>query len=157
MTGNLTVPTGNISADWNGVSIRKQFDMDANFFPKAEQKYGEYRQYVKGKFSTPTGDLKHDLGGGVMLDPNNFIEDGPGQYGHRENPDYDAPNGKDIYNNPDRPTGNHYVGRDTPSLTPGGTGKYTLDLAFKGELIDKRNGSAFKTAYWNISRTIEKK
>ena len=157
LSGTLTVPSGDITADWDGSRISKQFDMDATFSPENEQKYGEYRQYVKGFFSTPSGDITHNMGASGTLDRKDYREDGPGQYGHRSNPDYDAANGKDIYNQPDRPTGKHYVGRDTPGLRPGGTGEYTMDLNFKGELIDTRNNQSFVTKYWHISKTVTKK
>ena len=158
LSGTLAVPSGDIVADWDGTRISKQFDMEATFSPEAEQKYGEYRQYVKGFFSEPSGDLVHNMGASGTLDRKDYREDGPGLYGHRSGwTNYDAADGKDIYDQPDRPTGKHFLGRDTPSLTPGGTGEYTMDLSFKGELIDTRDKSAFITKYWHISKTVTKK
>jgi hypothetical protein len=158
LAGSLVTPGGDITADWDGTKISKQFNMHANFTPENEQKYGEYRQYVKGFFSTPSGDIVHNMGVGGTLDRKEYREDGPGQYGHRSGySNYDAENGKDIYDQPDRPTGKHYVGRDTPSLTPGGTGDYTMDLSFKGQLIDTRKSQSFITNYWHISKTVTKK
>jgi hypothetical protein len=158
LAGSLVTPGGDITADWDGTKISKQFDMQANFTPESEQKYGEYRQYVKGYFSTPSGDLTHNMGASGTLDRKEYREDGPGQYGHRSGyTNYDAADGKDIYDQPDRLTGKHFVGRDTPSLTPGGKGEYTMDLSFKGQLIDTRNNQAYITNYWHISKTVTKK
>ncbi len=158
LSGTLAVPDGDIVADWNGTKISKQFDMETTFSPENEQKYGEYRQYVKGYFSTPSGDLVHNMGAGGTLDRKDYREDGPGLYGHRSGwTNYDAADGKDIYDQPDRPTGKHFLGRDTPSLSPGGTGEYAMDLSFKGELIDTRNSQSFVTKYWHISKTVTKK
>jgi hypothetical protein len=157
LSGTLTTPEGEIEANWDGTRISKQFDMEATFSPESEQKYGEYRQYVKGFFSTPSGDLVHNMGAGGTLDRKDYREDGPGQYGHRAGyTNYDAEDGKNIYDQPDRPTGKHFLGRDTPGLTPGGAGDYTMDLSFKGQLIDTRNSQSFVTKYWHVSKTVTK-
>ncbi|HVR47270.1 MAG TPA: IPT/TIG domain-containing protein [Candidatus Binatia bacterium] len=147
-----------------GNKMGEKFNMEIDFDstgPGCVCSCCEYRQFVRGTFTvngvTKVKMLRNPAGGpplkllprpaaGAASD--NFREDGlvtpdPGMnvwYGHRAEPI--TTDTTDIYQQPDRATGCQYRGNDFPGYAglPGTT--VSIDLDFRGQVIDTCNGNA---------------
>jgi len=131
----------------------EEFDMLATFTDGnggCKCKCCEYRQYVKGTFKYRGRTLRHMLPSGP-LDPNDFKEDGipagpPGpHFGHR-----DETGAADDRYLPNRADGCEYKGNDFPSLTGRAGTRFSIDLTFKGEILDVCNNKVLETNTWTV-------
>ncbi|HVZ52508.1 MAG TPA: DUF4157 domain-containing protein [Pseudolabrys sp.] len=98
---------------------------------------GEYRQYVKGHVIRDGQKIDMTLCDGAKLQEDVYQEDGDVDgnkcYGHRDRAGF--PN--DVFDQPDRASGCHYLGKDEASV-PGRVGtSIDVDLHFKGQSYDK--------------------
>ena len=163
----FNVPTGRSGCTKVGSKVGEKFRMEADF--TATCACCEYRQLVRGTFIANGRTVRHllpDPAGGparpMLPRPapgspdDNFREDGVASppaginkfYGHRNEGNTD-PN--DLYK-PDRATGCQYRGADFPGLNgPSGT-TYSIELDFRGQIIDVCKSDAVKkTNDWTVS------
>lgn len=139
-------------------NVHETFEMDATF--KRFCQCCEYRQYVKGQFKLNGVAVAHVLEPGVLLNLNNFNEDGFGNvvpvgnnqhYGHRG--EANNPVGDRYANPPKRDKGCSYDGWDSPgwyNLDPGDT--YVIALDFRGDIIDVCNiNSVVRRKNWAVN------
>lgn len=141
------IPAGTLAADWDGKKLSKGFTMKATFNPDETNAggWGEYRQYIKGEYLYDDTVHEHDLGDGAKLKKDEWQEDGPGRYGHRDEPGtmskyIDDPDG-----------GSSFEGEDEPEwgdADPGERMRMLLD--FKGQLIDTKDDSVLKESLWKV-------
>lgn len=145
----------NLTANWNPVTSRLEcgFQMRAWFFNQGEPcEDGEYRQYVSGSFKTD-GTIANHL---LCSDPLTFLsetipqEDGcpcdGTAYGHRE---YSGPLN---YYGPLTSDGQAFYGEDTPSIFALQGATVEMNLAFRAQLIDKRNSDAvLAETSWSVT------
>lgn len=164
---NFDVPVGRSGCTQEGGKVGERFRMEADF--TAACSCCEYRQFVRGSFTANGRPVRHllpDPAGGAprpMLprpgagDPgDNFLEDGVASppagvnafYGHRTEGNTD-PTDKYL---PDRADGCQYRGNDFPGLRGASGMTYTIDLDFRGQIIDRCNSDAVKNASdWTVS------
>ncbi|KAA3606763.1 MAG: hypothetical protein DWQ01_17250 [Planctomycetota bacterium] len=135
--------------------VGQEFLMEARF-GATNPECCEYRQYLKGEFKVGGTVLTHNLPGGKKLEKNKYHEDGirgatpptNEHYGHRSEGDQDT---TDVYSNPDRATGKNYDGYDFPGITGTPPFTYSIDLVFKGEIIDVcKCNKVVKSSTWKV-------
>lgn len=162
-TGKFTqVPSGNIKPTLNAGRFSAPFEVKATFSSAtaSDLPYCEYRQYVQGRFKFNGSDLVHKLCGSIVLNPQAYQEDGcPPDgctaYGYRacfaKNPNYQYTNSYQ----PKIADGPNFWMKDDPGFSnPSSPGKYEIDLAFIGQLIDTRHpGVALASASWTVKGT----
>jgi hypothetical protein len=167
----FNVPTGRSGCTSDGNKVGEKFRMEADFGstdPGCTCSCCEYRQYVRGSFSVNDRPVRHlvpNPAGGAPVPmrarpaagaADDFLEDGiPSPpaginvyYWHRGEGSTD---GSDTYA-PDRATGCQYRGTDFPGVksAPGST--YSIDLDFRGQIIDLCNGNQVKnSADWTVT------
>jgi hypothetical protein len=156
----FNVPVGRSGCTQVGTKAGEQFRMEADFRgPNCA--CCEYRQFVRGTFVVNGRAVRHllpDPAGGAprpMLPRpapgsgnDNFLEDGFAAppaginsfYGHRSQGDTDP---SDRYL-PDRATGCQYRGTDFPGIRAASGATFTVDLDFRGRVIDTCNGNVVK-------------
>jgi hypothetical protein len=139
---------------------------------------GEYRQFVRGQFLlNDERQLNYLTEGGnggppVAMQPrpgpgavdDGFREDGipasrsrfhvDQHYGHRAAP-YGNADIMDLYVPPPRRTGPQYEGKDAPSIQARGGDFVTVDLDFRGQIIDSCNGGAvLDSKEWSVKCSV---
>ncbi len=143
-------PAGNVTPTLSGTTFAATFSNTATF-EGAPIANGEYRQYVKGQFKANGSVLTHYLCAGDPMSSTDYKEDGcPSTctaYGHRSC--------KAVWDNmysPSQATGPSYTMSDSPgfrNVVPGVN--YTVDLQFRGQLIDvTSSGAPLKSADWTV-------
>ncbi len=156
VTGSFgDIPSGNVPATLKSNKLSAEFKMIGNFDSNipCTCSCGEYRQYVRGKFTANGTVVPHSLGGGRNLDPVNYQEDGDVAagtvYGHRA-----VPGTKSVFK-PDQAGGCRFEGADEPGI--GSSTKGTalgINLDFKVNLIDTcRGGTSIANSAWNVAGT----
>jgi len=154
VTGSFEdIPSGKIAATLNANTLGAAFKMVGNFdsHVPCTCSCGEYRQYVRGKFTSNGQPVAHSLGGGRTLHPVNFQEDGDVAagtvYGHR------SVLGTKSEFKPDQAGGCRFEGADEPGIASSTTGTVLgIDLDFKGDLIDTcRSNTAVASSAWNVA------
>jgi hypothetical protein len=168
-TLDITVnPTGCQKVTGPGIgeaALGQAFTMKASFASTGHPSVcgcAAYRQFVRGDFVL-NGQRRDQMlpnqngGPDVPLLPrpapgaadDNFREDGiKGRaYGHRKDP----PQPKDNYDNPNQRSGCRYKGSDAPLLSAQETNTVTIDLDFRGLIIDVSAGNeVLVTKEWKI-------
>jgi hypothetical protein len=151
-----SIPNGvTLPATLTGNKLGATFSMVATFVPTqagCASNCGEYRQYVRGQFVRNGTPVAHALCSN-MLDPATYYEDCANiggtiyKYGY-----HTIPFGTSYFDNPDQPNGLTFHGYDAPGL-PGSSGdNLSLQLDFRGQLVDACNGdSVFRTAEWSVA------
>jgi hypothetical protein len=121
----------------------ERFDIRARFSddPPDQCRCCEYRQYVRGTMTIDGAAIPHHLQSGP-LDPEIFREDCDPRsahpcYGHRDTPGDD----NDAYS-PDQEAGCRYLGSDFPSIAGRLGARFSIDLEYRGEIIDRCRGDA---------------
>ena len=156
-----------------GNKMGEKFNMEIDFDSTGSGcvcSCGEYRQFVRGTFTSNGTTIAHFLpnpagGAPVKMLPrpaagaaaDNFIEDGlvspPAgmnvYYGHRS--ETVTTDSTDMYS-PDRPTGCQYRGNDFPGLAGSVGTSVTVDLDFRGQAVDTCNaGAAVQQNEWTVT------
>ena len=154
VTGSFAdIPSGKIAATLNSNKLGAAFNMVGDFDAHipCNCSCGEYRQYVRGQFTSNGHPVTHSLGGGRTLHPVNFQEDGDVAagtvYGHRS-----VPGTKSKFKT-DQAGGCRFEGADEPGIASSTKGTVLgINLDFKGELIDTcRSNSAVASSAWNVA------
>jgi hypothetical protein len=122
---------------------------------------GEFRQYVRGtlqwrqRSTDPWNTLVHLLRNGVQMSPTDYNEDGfpdGSAYGYRsfngcsDNFYTDAG-----HTTADRANGCYYGGKDFPGVTGPATYGYKVTLDFKGDAVDKTDGTVLQSNTWSVN------
>ncbi len=154
------IPSGDLGAEYSplfGGKWGKMFNMKAEFTPEdssitdGDCSSGEFRQYVKGKFVLNDKTLKHYIYDGEELDESTYKLDGP--YGHY----YGEKGWKDgasryIYEN----NKTKFNGFDYPGLRVEKGESGEIDLSFKANLIDTRQGGKILAeSLWTVKGASE--
>jgi hypothetical protein len=112
---------------------------------------GEYRQYVRGRFTSNGSNVTHRLCG-TNLHPTNYQEDcgvfggTTYKYGYRS-----IKFGNSYFTNPDQATGCRFVGFDRPGIGGASGDTVSVNLDFLGGLIDTDNGNRVLAAsMWSV-------
>lgn len=154
VTGSFTnIPSGSLAATVSGGRLSASFRMIGEFSPSipCNCSGGEYRQYVRGRFTRNGSNVTHRLCG-TNLHPTTYQEDcgvfggTTYKYGYRS-----IRFGNSYFTNPDQATGCKFVGFDRPGI--GGTSGDTVSvkLDFLGGLIDTDNGNRVLAAsMWSV-------
>jgi Domain of unknown function (DUF4157) len=153
-----SIPSGNVPATLSGTKLGAKFDMTGDFTPAVPEcnncACGEYRQYVKGAFKVNGTTHTHALCG-TNLSETTMQEDCARvggtdyKYGYRNNP---FPNSK--FTNSDQTTGCRFEGHDEPGLSAGSGAVLSVDLEFRGELIDTCDGNkVLASSTWTVKGT----
>jgi len=148
-----SIPSGAVAATMSGSKLSASFTMIGDFAPRipCNCSCGEYRQYVRGTFTANGSPVAHSLGGGRLLDPTTFQEDGDVAagtvYGHRS-----VVGTKSIFT-PDQAGGCRFEGSDEPGISNTGSGvALAMNLDFRGELIDTcRSNTVLASSSWTVS------
>jgi hypothetical protein len=147
-----SIPSGTVAAALNGSRLEAPFVMQATFATPVPCNCanGEYRQYVKGKFTSGGRPVTHNLGPGRPLSATAFQEDGDfaggTAYGHRS-----TAGPKDLFL-PDAAGGCKYAGEDEPGISDVSGKVVTMNLDFRGDLIDTLDANrVVTTASWSVS------
>ena len=157
VTGSFsTIPSGTLIASLVGNRLCAPFTMVADFAPKDPARpddvgYGEYRQYVRGSFTSEGNPVVHSLGPGRNLSPDVWQEDGDFNLGTAYG--YRALLGTGSrFVNPDQTTGTQFQGEDEPGIGGASGTLVTMNLEFKGDLIDVgNNNSILATSNWKVT------
>lgn len=154
LTGaNFTsVPTGAVAATITGGRLQAPFIIRATFenaIP-CNCSNGEYRQYVKGSFTAGGSPVTHMLGPGRPMSATTFQEDGDvgagTVYGHR------AVLGTKSRFRPDQAGGCQFEGEDEPGISASSGTAVTMNLDFRGDLIDTSDSNrVVTTRSWSVS------
>lgn len=149
-----SIPNGvTLLASLIGTKLGVSFDMDADFTaddPSCGCSCGEYRQYVRGKFTSNGSTVTHSLCG-TSLHETTFQEDcgvfgGTNlKYGYRS-----IPFSNSRFTNPDQSTGCTFNGHDEPGIRGSSGDTLGVMLDFRGELIDACDGTVYETAEWSV-------
>ena len=152
VTGSFsTIPTGTLAATMTGSKLGTTFSMvgDFNSAIPCTCACGEYRQYVRGSFTAGGSPVTHTIGPGVTLHPTTFQLDGnattANYFGRR--------NYRTTYSHfePDQAGGCQFQGNDIPGISGGSGTALTVNLDFRGELIDTCSGNAVLTSRsWSV-------
>lgn len=156
---NFDVPANRSGRQMTGNRLHESFNMNADFvgFLCCKCSCCEYRQYVRGSFTAGGAAVVHVLPGGAM-DPVVWREDGvpnhfgPGAhffYGHRGDPGTIT----DVYQSPNRADGCEYRGFDDPGISTTPLVAMTMNLEFRGEIVDVCTGKTKRTATWTVAHT----
>jgi hypothetical protein len=150
-----SIPSGAVAATLAGNKLGAAFAMTGDFTARipCNCSCGEYRQYVRGKFTRNGSTVTHALCGS-NLDPTTFQEDcgifgGTSyRYGYRSQAFATSKF------TPDQAGGCRFEGQDAPGLTGSSGDTLGVDLEFRGELIDTCNGNAvLASSTWNVTGT----
>jgi hypothetical protein len=144
-----------IAATLSGNKLGASFTMVGDFVAaqaNCSSACGEYRQYVRGQFTKNGTAVVHRLCGNT-LDPTTYHEDcatigGTNyRYGYHSNRFATS-----YFDNPDQATGLTFHGSDAPGIR-GVTGdQLSVQLDFRGELVDACNGNTvLQTAEWSVA------
>ena len=154
VTGSFTsIPSGTVAATVSGGRLRASFSMIGEFSPSipCNCSGGEYRQYVRGRFTSNGSNVTHRLCG-TNLHPTNYQEDcgifggTTYKYGYRS-----IHFGNSYFTNPDQATGCKFVGYDSPGIGGASGDTVAVNLDFLGALIDTDNGNKVLTASaWSV-------
>lgn len=147
-----SIPSGTLAATLSGGRLQAPFVMRATFDTPipCTCANGEYRQYVRGTFTAGGATVTHMLGPGRPMSATVFQEDGDvgagTVYGHRAIP------GTKSRFRPDQATGCQFEGEDEPGISaPSGTA-VTMNLDFRGDLIDTSDANrVVTTASWSVA------
>jgi hypothetical protein len=111
---------------------------------------GEYRQYIRGEMTQDGQPNDVWVAPGTLLEKTRWREDGNDQgfrYGHRQDPS--LPWNEYV---PDHLTGCKFVGRDEPGLIATSGRLLSIDLEFRGDLIDTgRTNWVLASTKWRVS------
>jgi hypothetical protein len=152
---NMDLPTGTIPAELMLRKLRAGWEMSGRFGsdpPKADVcgRFGEYRQWVKGRF-TRNGQLAPKTLPDGKLEPDRFREDGDTQglkYGY-----HGIKFSGSKFTRPDQATGQTWKGQDDPGMVakdPGDT--LGVELDFRGEFIDTRHpATPLRESTWRVA------
>jgi hypothetical protein len=141
-TGSFSsIPSGVVSATMTGTKLGATFNMVGDFDSPlpCNCTRGEYRQYVRGTFTSAGTPVTHHMGPGVTLHPTNFQLDGnsttANYFGRR---DY-----RTSYSHfePDQAGGCQFQGQDIPGISGASGTALTVNLDFQGKLIDTGNSN----------------
>jgi hypothetical protein len=145
-------PPSTIVAALNGSRLEAPFKIRATFgnaIP-CTCANGEYRQYIRGSFTAGGAPVTHMLGPGRPLDPTTFQEDGDVAAGTVYG--YHSVLGTGSRFLPDQATGCIFEGEDAPGITSASGNVVTMNLDFRGDLIDTTAGGAVITsADWSVA------
>jgi hypothetical protein len=154
VTGSFTtIPSGSLAATVSGGRLRASFSMIGEFSPSipCNCSGGEYRQYVRGRFTRNGSNVTHRLCG-TNLHPTNYQEDcgifggTTYKYGYRS-----IHFGNSYFTNPDQATGCRFVGYDSPGIGGASGDTVAVNLDFLGALIDTDNGNKVLAASaWSV-------
>lgn len=130
---------------------------------------GEYRQYVRGEFRVENRRIPKLVCVGRELRPDIFQEDGcaypgpppnadpsiVGAYGYRANGSGNNPRRPEEDYTPGSQNGCNYWMADSPGLFPAAPPPprqltYTVDLYFRGDLIDVLTGQTLQSKSWRV-------
>jgi hypothetical protein len=149
---NITLPASLV-----GNKLGVPFDMVGDFTgvpAECSCSCGEYRQYVRGEFTKNGTTLTHALCSNT-LDPTTYHEDCATvsgtdyKYGYRSIVFTNS-----FFDNPDQSEGCTFHGHDNPGIRGSSGDEITLNLDFRGELVDVCNSSAvLQTAEWSVAGT----
>lgn len=152
VTGSFsTIPSGTVAATMTGTKLGATFSMvgDFNSAIPCTCACGEYRQYVRGKFTAGGSPVTHNIGPGITLDPTTFKLDGNAStvnyFGRR--------NSRTTYSHfePDQAGGCQFQGLDIPGISAGSGTALVVDLDFRGELIDTCDSNrVLVTKSWSV-------
>lgn len=157
VTGSFTSIPNNVTlaTSLSGSKLGTPFVMEAEFSSVSttgNPAGGEYRQYVRGEFTRNGSTVTHPLCGN-NLSPTVFHEDCANvggtiyKYGYRS-----IRFGNSYFDNPDQATGSTFHGRDYPGITGSSGDRLTINLDFRGELVDIcRNDRVLQTADWSVA------
>jgi len=111
---------------------------------------GEYRQYIRGEMTQDGQTNDVWLTSDTLLEKTRWREDGTKdgfRYGHREEPS--LPWNQYV---PDHQTGCKFIGRDEPGLIATSGRLLSIDLEFRGDLIDTgRTNWILASTKWRVS------
>ena len=145
-------PPMTMFARLNGSRLEAPFVMRATFDTPipCNCANGEYRQYVRGSFTSGGAPVTHMLGPGRPMSATVFQEDGDvgagTVYGHRAIP------GTKSRFVPDQAGGCQFEGEDEPGITAASGTAVTMQLDFRGELIDTSDANrVVTTAEWSVA------
>jgi hypothetical protein len=147
-----SIPSGAVAATLNGGRLQAPFVMRATFenpIP-CNCSNGEYRQFIRGSFTAGGRAVTHMLGLGRPLSATAFQEDGDvgvgTAYGHRS-----VPGTKSRFL-PDQQGGCQFEGEDEPGITASSGTVVTMNLDFRGDLIDtSASNRVMNTSSWTVS------
>jgi hypothetical protein len=147
-----SIPSGTVAATMSGGRLQAPFVMQATFSAAipCSCSAGEYRQFVRGEFTSDGADVTHNLGPGRPMSKTVFQEDGDvglgTVYGHRAIP------GTKSRFLPDQAEGCQFEGEDEPGIS-GPSGKVvTMNLDFIGVLIDTaRSNRILAARMWSVA------
>ena len=152
VTGSFsTIPSGTVAATMTGTKLGATFSMVGDFTSAVPCTCacGEYRQYVRGKFTAGGSPVTHNIGPGVTLSPTTFQLDGnattANYFGRRSY--------RTTYSHfePDQAGGCQFQGQDIPGISAGSGTALVVDLDFRGELIDTCDSSSvLVTRSWSV-------
>ena len=144
-----------IAAQLTGNKLGTTFNMDATFVPNqagCDSSCGEYRQYIRGRFTSNGSPVVHHLCGSV-LDPSAYQEDCANiggrtyKYGYHSNAFATS-----RFDNPDQLNGLSFHGEDAPGITGNPGDHLAVQLDFRGQLVDACNGDrVMQTAEWSVA------
>jgi len=154
LTGSFTnIPSGTLAATLGGNKLGASFSMVGTFNAPipCTCSAGEYRQYVRGSFTKNGSNVTHALCG-TNLHPTTFQEDcgisggNTYKYGYRS-----IPFANSKFTSPDQATGCQFNGFDYPGIRGSSGDTLSVNLDFRGELIDTGMGSAvLASSSWSV-------
>ena len=154
LTGSFTtIPSGTVAATLSGNKLGAPFSMVGTFSVPIPCicSAGEYRQYVRGSFTRNGSNVTHALCG-TNLHPTTFQEDcgifggNTYKYGYRS-----IPFANSRFTSPDQATGCQFNGFDHPGITGSSGDTLSVNLDFRGELIDTGSGGAvLASSSWSV-------
>ncbi len=154
VTGSFTsIPSGTLAATVSGGRLSASFSMIGEFSPSVPCNCsgGEYRQYVRGRFTSNGSNVTHRLCG-TNLHPTTYQEDcavsggTTYKYGYRS-----IPFSNSRFTNPDQATGCRFVGFDRPGIGGASGATVSVNLDFIGALIDTDHGNRVLAAsMWSV-------
>ena len=150
-----SIPFGPVAASLNGTKLGATFAMEGKFVPSIPCTCGcgEYRQYIRGKFTKNGSVVTHALCGS-NLHPTNFQEDCGIFGGTSYRYGYRSQQFATSKFTPDQAGGCKFEGQDTPGITGSSGDVLSVNLDFQGKLIDTCNGNAvLASSAWNVSGT----
>lgn len=147
-----SIPSGTVAATLSGGRLQAPFVMRATFSNPIPCTCvnGEYRQYVRGTFTAGGSPVTHMLGPGRPLSATTFQEDGDVAagtvYGY-----HSIPGTKSRFR-PDQATGCQFEGEDEPGISAPSRTVVTMNLDFRGDLIDTSDSNrVVTTASWSVA------
>jgi hypothetical protein len=146
-----SVPSGTVAATLSGGRLQGPFVVRATFSNPipCNCSNGEYRQYLRGTFTAGGSPVTHMLGPGRPLSAKTFQEDGDVAagtvYGHR------SVLGTKSRFKPTQATGCQFEGEDEPGISAASGTAVTMNLDFRGDLIDTSAANrVVTTASWSV-------